>query len=373
MRHYRTAAGAATAVALVLAAPATASAHSDQHGIPPITTFATGLDGPRQLSTLSHGVLLVAESDSGEVSSVDLYTGKVRTLLSGLGNPQGVDAANGLIYVAVGEAGPPPEEGAPPPPPRPAGEPQNVVLEATPDGKVLRSFDLLAYEKANNPDGQVQLVNGQPVDALSNPFSVLAQKDRLLVADAGANDVLSIDLATGAISTFFVPPVITGTPECATAENNPGTVGCDPVPTEITQGPDGLIYVGTLGAEAPGAARVYVLDQHGKVLRHIDGLTSVTGVAVGDDRTVYVSNVIAGAPEGDGPPPAGFDPATVGNLTRISPDGSRAVAEVTMPAGLEMASGTLYSTAWAVASFANLPNGLGEVQRIGEGAFARTP
>ncbi len=378
MRHYRTAASAATAVALVLAAPATANAHGDHHhgdhhGGAPITTVATGLDGPRQLSMLDHRRLVVAESDSGEVSSVDLRTGKVRTLLSGLGNPQGVDAANGRLYIAIGESGPPPEEGAPPPPPRPAGEPVNAVLEATPGGKILRSFDLLAYELANNPDGQVQLVDGQPVDALSNPFSVLAQRHRLLVADAGANDVLAIDLRSGAISTFFVPPVITDTPECATAENNPGTVGCDPVPTEITEGPGGRIYVGTLGAEAPGAARVYVLDQRGNVLDRIDGLTSVTGVAVARDGTVYASNVIEGAPEGEGPPPAGFDPATVGNLTRIARDGSRSVAEVTMPAGLEIVRGRLFSTAWAIASFAGLPAGRGEVQKIGDGAFAAVP
>lgn len=373
MRHYGAAAGAATAMALVLAIPGTASAHEKQDdGGPPISTVVRGLDGPRQLSKLDQGRLVVAEADSGEVSSVDLYTGKVRTLLKGLGAPQGVDAENGLLYVAVGEAGGPPEDGAAPPP-RPPGEPAMAVLEATQDGKILRSFDLLAYELANNPDGQVQLVNGQPVDSLSNPFSVLAQENRLLVSDAGANAVLAIDLASGAISTFFVPQVITDTKECATAENNPGTVGCDPVPTEITQGPDGLIYVGTLGAEAPGAARVYILDQEGNVLDYIDGLTSVTGVAVGHDRTVYASNVIEGAPQGEGPPPPGFDPAKVGNLTRIAPDGSRAVAEVTMPAGLEVVHGKLYSTAWAVASFAMLPAGLGEVQRIGDTAFVPVP
>jgi hypothetical protein len=357
-------------MALVLALPTTASAHEKHHdGGPPISTVARGLDGPRQLSTLDHDKLVVAESDSGEVSSVNLHNGKVRTLLTGLGSAQGVDSENGLLYIAVGDAGPP-DEGAPPIPP---GTPESEVIEATQGGKILRTFDLLAYELANNPDGQVQLVNGQPVDSLSNPFSVLAQKDRLLVSDAGANAVLAIDLASGQISTFFLPQVITDTKECATAENNPGTVGCDPVPTEITQGPDGLIYVGTLGAESPGAARVYVLDQEGNVLDYIDGLTSVTGVAVGYDRTVYVSNVIEGAPEGEGPPPPGFNPATVGNLTRIAPDGSRAVAEVTMPAGLETVHGTLFSTAWAVASFAGLPAGLGEVQRIGDTAFVPVP
>lgn len=366
MRHHRKAAGAAAALALI-AVPATASAHEGYHGGEPITTVAGGLDGPRQLSDYRHYKLLVAESDSGEVSSVDVRSGEVRTLLSGLGNAQGVDSKRGWIYVAVGESGPPPEEGAAPAAP-PPGTPSQVLIEATADGKVHRTFDLLQYELDNNPDNQVQLVDGQPVDSLSNPFSVLVQRHRVLVADAGANAVLSVDRHTGEISTFFVPPTVTDVEGCADAENNPGTVGCDPVPTEITEGPDGLIYLGTLGAEVPGAGRVYVLDQHGTKVDVITGLTSVTGVAVGHHGEVYASDVIEGAPPmGDAPPP-GFDPATVGEVTRIAPDGTRTTAQVTMPSGLEAQHGELYASAWSIAGFLGL-EGRGEVQRIGAGAF----
>jgi hypothetical protein len=369
MRHYKAAAGAAAAMALVLVSPATASAHGGDHDDgPPITTVAGGLDGPRQLSDYGDHRLVVAESDSGEISSVDLHTGQVGTLLTGLGNAQGVDHKHGRLWVAVGEAGgPPPEDGAAPPPePMPHGPSQQLV-EATTDGKILRTFDLLQYELDNNPDGQVQFVDGAPVDTLSNPFAVLAQDERILVADAGANAVLALDPESGKITTFFVPKIITDTPECAVAENNPGTTGCDPVPTEITEGPDGLIYVGSLAAESPGAARVYVLDRHGKLVREITGLTSITGVAVHDDGTVYVSNVLEGAPAEEMPPP-GFDPATVGNLTRISPDGDRATAEVTMPTGLQIQHGKLYASAWSVAGFLGF-TARGEVQRIADSAF----
>jgi hypothetical protein len=362
MRHYRTAAAAAAAMALVVA-PATASADDgDGHDGEPITTIATGLDGPRQLSDYRGDRLVVAESDSGEVSSVDLDSGEVETLLTGVGIAQGVDYEDGRLYVAAGEA-PPPGVGAPPPP---AG-PSSAVIEAEPDGEIVRTFDLLAFELANNPDGQVQFVNGAPVDALSNPFSVLAQDERLLVSDAGANVVLEIDLDSGEISEFFVPEVITDTPECANAENNPGTIGCDPVPTEITEGPDGRIYVGSLAAEAPGAARVYVLDQHGKLVDEIKGLTSITGVAVDRHGTVYASDLLEGAPEQD-PPPAGFDPATVGELIRIDDDGDRSTAQVTMPTGLEIEDGELYASAWSIAAFLGL-TGRGEVQQVDDDAF----
>lgn len=361
MRHYMTAAAAAAAMALVVT-PATASAdNGDGHDGEPITTIATGLDGPRQLSDYRGDRLVVAESDSGEVSSVDLDSGEVETLLTGLGIAQGVDYEDGRLYVAVGEG--PPGEGAAPP----ADVPRAVVIEAEPGGDIIRSFDLLQFELDNNPDGQVQFVNGAPVDALSNPFSVLAQDERLLVSDAGANVVLSIDLDDGEISEFFVPEVITDTPECANAQNNPGTTGCDPVPTEITEGPDGRLYVGSLAAESPGAARVYVLDQDGKQVDVIKGLTSITGVAVDRHGTVYAADLLEGAPE-EMPPPAGFDPATVGELTRIDDDGDRSTAQVTMPTGLEIEDGELYASAWSIAGFLGL-TGRGEVQRIDDDAF----
>ncbi|MGY1884098.1 ScyD/ScyE family protein [Blastococcus sp. SYSU DS0753] len=355
--------GAAAALALVAVSPATALADGGEDDI---VTVAAGLDGPRQLSEFKGHQLVVAEADSGEVSSVDLRDGRVRTLLSGLGNAQGVDYKYGGLFVAVGEA-PPAEEGAPPVPP---GTPSQVVVEAKPDGQILRTWDLLQYELDHNPDGQQQFmeVDGEqvPIETLSNPFAVLAQPNRLLVSDAGANAVLSIDLRSGKISTFFVPPTVTDTPECAEAENNPGTVGCDSVPTEIAEGPNGLIYVGTLGAEAPGAARVYVLDRHGEVVDVIGGLTGVTGVAVDPHGTVYASNVLEGFPEG--PPAEDFDPSTIGEVTRISPSGERATAQVTMPTGLEWTHGHLYASAWSVAGFLGMP-GAGEVQRTGSGAF----
>ena len=365
MRQSRKAAVTAAAAALVLASPtaALAGGGDDPDDGPPVSTVATGLDGPRQLSDYEDGKLVVAESDSGEVSSVDPHTGEVTTLLSGLPNVQGVDYRHGLLYVAVGEAAPEEEGGPATPPEGPSAE----LLVADTDGNVLESYDLEQYELENNPDGQVQFVDGVPVDALSNPFSVLAQRHRILVADGGANDVLAIDRETGEISTFFVPPTVDDVEGCIGAENNPGTTGCDSVPTEITQGPDGLIYVGTLGAERPGAGRVYVLDHHGDVVRVIEGLDGVTGVAVGRNGAVYVSNLLEGAPEG--PPAADFDPATVGQLVRIDEDDTRTTLQVTMPVGLEIEDGQLYSTAWSVAGMLLQQPGLGEVVAVDRQAF----
>jgi hypothetical protein len=363
VKHLRATAVAITALGIA-AVPATANAGWDGHGHhdggrddASITTVATGLAGPRQLNEYRDGKFVVAESDSGEVASVDVRTGEVKTLLTGLYSPQGVDSEDGLLFVALGGPPPPDEVGAPQPA---EGQPSSGLLIAEPGGEVVRFVDLLAYEVANNPDGQ----DPNAPDSRSNPFSVLVQDERVLVADAGANDVLAVDPRTGDISTFFVPPVVTDG-GCAGAQNNPGTVGCDPVPTGVAEGPDGLIYVSTLGAEVPGASRIYVLDQCGRLVRVIKGLTATTGVAVGGDGAVYAPELLAGAPEGA--PPAGFDPSTVGDVVRIDRHDGRTFAQVTTPSSVVFEDGALYSTADALPLGPNSPPG--SVVRIGAGAF----
>src|SRR3954454_12466972 len=122
----------AVAGAALIAVPATAGiASGDPGGYGDgggVRTVATGLDGPRQLSPYLDSSALVAESDSGEVSSVDLRTGDVKTLVSGLTVPQGVGYADGLIYIAV--AGPPPPADNPPPT-TPTTEPTTPTTEPT--------------------------------------------------------------------------------------------------------------------------------------------------------------------------------------------------------------------------------------------------
>jgi hypothetical protein len=170
------------------------------------------------------------------------------------------------------------------------------------------------------------------------------------------------------VSTFFVPPVVTPeeVPACGEGMNNPGTVGCDPVPTGVARGPGGRIYVSTLGAEVAGAARIYVLDRNGEVEDVIDDLTSLAGLAVAGNGTVYASYLLEGAPEGE--PAPGFDPATVGAVVRID-DGERTWSQVTMPTGLALDDGELYASAWSIGAFVGAPAGSGQVVHVGEDTF----
>ncbi len=361
-----TAIGAAAVVALSVA-PA-ASAHGKHRPSPPrapITVLVSGLDGPYQVSA-SGRQLIVTEADAGRVVAIDRrHPRKVRTLVRGLGAgaAPGAVKVGRRVYIATAEAGGPPDSPTPPAPPYPGSS----VLVAS-KGRVTQLADLLKYELAKNPDGQTQFdPSGAPLDALSNPFSLLAARGGgVLVADGGANDVLRVS-ARGRVSTFFVPPTV-NTGACAGRPNNDAaSTGCDSVPTGLAYGPRNTIYVSALTGEAPGEGRVYVLDaRRGTVKRVIGGFTSPTGVAVAPDGTVYVSEALEGAPQAE--PGPGFDPATVGRIVKVSPRGTRTYAQVTMPTGLVWKGGTLYSTAWSLGSFFGAP-GTGQVVAVGDRAF----
>jgi hypothetical protein len=112
---------------------------------------------------------------------------------------------------------------------------------------------------------------------------------------------------------------------------------------------------------------VYKLNpRNGRVQKVWTGLTAPTGIAVAPNGTIFVSHVLEGAPQG--PPPAGFDPARVGAITRISPSGRRTTAQVTMPTGLTYRHGALYATSWSIASFLGIQHA-GQVVKVDRRAF----
>jgi hypothetical protein len=346
--------------ALTVLASSSAQA-SAGHATPPVRTITSGLDGPYGLDIKSSTRAVITESDTGEVTSVNLRTGAQRTLISGLQGPSGVATHANKLYVLLGGGG---EEGPPPP----SKYPPASLLVANKDGTGVRVLaDLMAYELKHNPDGQVQFdSSGAPYDALSNPFSMIYTKWGLLIADGGANDVLRVNPRTGRISTFFVPPTAK-TPECLQpgAQANPGTVGCDPVPTGVAVRGK-YVYVSTLGAEQPRAAAIWKLDgRTGKVVKVWRGFTSLTGIAVAPTGTIYVSEVLYGAPEG--PPPPDLDPSTVGRITRIQ-NGRITHAQVTMPTGLEYFGGRLYASSWSIASFLGIQHA-GKLVQVNPRAF----
>jgi hypothetical protein len=350
-KPFRLAATVLVATGSLLGSAGLAAAASSAQ--PGVTVAARNLADPFGIAFSPGGRLFVAEAAAGRVSKTNLATSSRSTYLSGLRSIDAVDVgANGTVYALTGEGN---------------GGPRDTRLftSASP-GHAKVAANLLAYELAHNPDGQ----SLKTPDSKSNPFAVLRLPGRTLVADGGANDVISV-ADSGRLSTFFAPRNI-NTGACAGRKNNdPQHPGCDPVPTGLALGPDGAVYVSGLGAFGPGAGTVWKLDAHtGRVMRAFDGFTALTGIAVGSDGSLYLSQLLYGAPAGEGPPPPGFDPSKVGRIIRVAPNGTRTYAKVTMPVGLKFYGGQLYSTAWSVATeFFNLPPGTGQVVKVSPSAF----
>jgi hypothetical protein len=340
-----------------VAAPAMAGAGGNGRGHHGVRVVASGLDGPFGLDALRRHRFLVAEGDAGDVTIVGRH-GRQRAIISDAAGVAGVAAGRKVFAVLGGgdETGPAPD----------SAYPASSVLRSDYRGRHVKVIaDLAKYELDNNPDGQVQFSDeGTPYDALSNPFSMNLSKYGLLVADGGANDVLKVNPRTGRVSTFFVPPTVTDVEACLApeAQANPGTVGCDPVPTGIAVA-RGSVYVSTLGAEVPGAGRVYRLNPRTGRVQHVyKNLTSPTGVAVSPRGTVYISEVLFGLPEG--PPPDDLDITTIGRITKIGRHGRQSHVRVTTPTGLDFRRGHLYASTGSLAG-----PGAGEIVRIGSRAF----
>jgi hypothetical protein len=357
--HKRVAIASAVAIgaggALVAVPSASSAAGGETAARAGVRVVTEGLGDPFGLKpAMRHRGLLVAEGTSGEVTRVFL-DGRQRTILTGAPGITGVAGGPRRVFAVTGEGA--------------QGDfrPSRVIRMDYRGRHVKVIANLLRHELKHNPDGQVQFVDGEPVDALSNPFSMTWSRFGLFVADGGANDVLKVNPRTGKVRTFFAPKTFKDTKRCKApdANANPGTRGCDPVATGV-EVLGRSVYVSFLGAEAPRAGRVYKLNARtGKVQRVWRGFTSPTGVAVRANGTVYVSHVLEGAPAG--PPDPGFDPSTVGEITRIK-GGKRTHAQVTMPTGMALRHGRLYSTAFSVGSFLGLENA-GQVVRVKSRAF----
>ncbi|MFZ1757146.1 MAG: ScyD/ScyE family protein [Caldilineaceae bacterium] len=134
-------------------------------------------------------------------------------------------------------------------------------------------------EKADNPDGFV---------VESHPYGMAAGPDGLLyVTDAGANTLLTVNPKTGAVEVIAVFDGI------ASPIPNPGRGGAlesDPVPTGVAFGEDGTIYVSLLPGFPflPGASKVVTVDPDtGEVSDYATGLTMLTDLRTGPDGELY--------------------------------------------------------------------------------------
>ena len=214
------------------------------------------------------------------------------------------------------------------------------LLQVMPNGKYRPLADIANHETVNNP-------YGGPID--SNPYGVLALPGRQIIADAGANALIE-RAANGRTRTLAVLPAA-----------QPG--GRDPVPTSVAEGPDGALYVSQLTGFPfwRGTSSIFRLASDGSSAEvYSSGFTAVVDLAVADDFTLYVLEIASGQVPPFPPPPP--NPGLgVGRLVRQCPGEAPEV----LLSGLSFATGVALGPDGAVylTNKGTSPNA-GEVLRL---------
>lgn len=329
-----------------------------------MTVIASGLDNPRGLNFGPDGALYVAEAGRGGTSSIchfstDLGTrcygptgavtritniGVHERVLTGLpsiaqpsGNmaqgPNDIDFGFGTAWILIGYAGNPLD--------RQQFEAAGIRL-----GSLVRADGIeqwahvldVSDHELTNPDGGV-------LD--TNPFGlrVLENQNRILITDAGANALLHVGLF-GQISTHAVFP-----------NRTVGAATIQSVPTAVTVGPDGGLYVSELTGFPfiVGQARIYRVASGGGTPVPVvtGGFTNVIDLVWDQARNVgYILEHDA-----DGILGPGLD----GRLWRINANGLAVVAQ----AGLVKPGGVAIGPDNAVyVTLRTASAGVGQVVRI---------
>src|SRR5262245_40031621 len=250
------------------------------------------------LATAPDGSLLVADGGQGIVG---LRKG-VGSLLVGLPGVADVSPIGRSAMWAITSIGDPATE-----------QPDSawgVYLVA--DDAATKIADLLDFEKAHNPDG-----NLDPAGIDSNPFDIEAiHGHSALVADAGGNDVLVADRDGGVDWVAALPQEVVSTSHvksmlgCPTPPPGgeficdlPAAIPAQPVATSVAIGPDGAYHVGELkGFPGPlNESRIWRVDAGSRHVRcgtdpgctlvFDGGFTSIVDLAFGPDGTLYVTEI----------------------------------------------------------------------------------
>jgi hypothetical protein len=323
---------------------------------------ATGLFNPRGLGFGPEGALYVAEAGSGGdgpcipggggavrcygatgaiTRIAPLELGTQERIVTGLPSlaPQGGFGADGPVdiafrgrggaYVVIGFGGNPAwrsDLGS-------VGSLFGTVLHMSASGHVTQVTDVAAHEVAENPDG---------AEADSNPYGLLALPSRQVIADAGANALIEVHASGWTRTLAIFPTRLVRLPFPPFAP-----VPMQAVPTTVTLGPDGALYVGELtGFPFPvGSANIYRVPPDGGTPEvFATGFTNIIDITFDADGNLYVLEI-------DADSILFGEPVGLGDLLRISPGGERTqvASDLLVPAGVAIArDGAIYVTIMGV-------------------------
>lgn len=365
-----------SALVLLVALVAPAAAHG-----PRVSVIADDLNNPRGIAVGWDGRIFVATAGKGG-TGVDGYgrSGKIvvirgkddRTYRGGLPSiisPEG--EASGPVAVAVRDGRVSALIGGGP---KDLNKRFGTLVRVTREQTRIVA-DIAGYQ-ATDPD--LTDLDQPPNPTDSNPYGIaLLKHGRVLVADAGGNDLLLVKpngrVVTVArfpnqeISTSFLPPIFYGPPFNVPPDIN---IPAEAVPTSVAVGPDGYWYVGELKGFpfTPGTSRIWRVAPwardvtcdpaatSGPCTLFMDGFTSVVGLAWGKHKTLYVVEMVkSGVANFFG----GVD--SVGGLWKVKGGVKTELVpgRLTVPGGVAVSrSGTIYVTNQSVSV------GGGEVLRI---------